>query len=126
MMFRLAYIGAPPTIGSPAAIAPPATANAMPAAALSNLIFMIRAPLGVSPRASARPWPARRTFPLRTRTSIGCSLVHPFSYQAGNPFEWTRKHPRGTLYLGKMGSRTTALSSVGVLIEAAGRGSQAA
>ena len=52
--------------------------------------------------------------------------MHPFSYQAGNPFEWTRKHPRGTPYLGKMDSRTTALSSVDVLIEAVGRGSQVA
>jgi hypothetical protein len=35
------------------------------------------------------PWPVRRrTFPLRAQASIGCSLVHPFSYQAGNPFEW--------------------------------------
>ena len=34
--------------------------------------------------------------------------------------------PRGTLYFGKMDSQTTALSSVGVLIEAVGRGSQVA
>jgi RNA polymerase sigma-70 factor, ECF subfamily len=52
--------------------------------------------------------------------------MHPFSYQAGNPFEWTRTHPRGTLYFGKMDSQTSALSSVGVLIEAVGRGSQVA
>jgi hypothetical protein len=52
--------------------------------------------------------------------------MHPFSSQAGNPFEWTRTHPRGTLYFGKMDSRTAALSSVGVLIEAVGRGSQVA
>src|SRR4029077_9462515 len=44
MMFLLAYIGAPPTIGSPAAIAPPATARATTAAALSSLNFMMRTP----------------------------------------------------------------------------------
>src|SRR5215467_8744925 len=40
MMFLLAYIGAPPTIGMPAAMAPPATAKATTAAVLSNLIFI--------------------------------------------------------------------------------------
>src|SRR5262249_15767377 len=49
----------------------------------------------------------------------------PFSCQAGNSFEWTCEPPPATLCLCKMDSRTTALSSVGVLIEAAGRGSQA-
>src|SRR5262249_53880394 len=53
MMFRLAYIGAPPTMGSPAAIAPPATARAITAAVLSSLIFMIGAPFGLSSWASA-------------------------------------------------------------------------
>src|SRR5262249_30557368 len=49
MMFLLAYIGAPPTIGLPAAMAPPATAKATTAAVLSNLIF-IAAPFLLLPR----------------------------------------------------------------------------
>ena len=52
--------------------------------------------------------------------------MHPFPYQTGNSFEWTRERPPATLYFREMDSRSTALSSVGVLIEAVGRGSQVA
>jgi len=52
--------------------------------------------------------------------------MHPFPHQAGNSFKSTRSRPRLTLCLTKMDSHTTTLSSVGVLIEAVGRGSQAA
>jgi RNA polymerase sigma-70 factor (ECF subfamily) len=52
--------------------------------------------------------------------------MHPFPSQTGTSFEWTRKRLRVRLCFPDMDSRTTALSSVGVLIEAVGRGNQVA
>src|SRR6516165_11524037 len=56
MMFLLRNIRAPPTIGSLAAMAPPATAKAITALALINLIFIVGTPFSVRPRASAGPY----------------------------------------------------------------------
>src|SRR5262245_34754863 len=92
MMFLLAYIGAPPTIGSPAARAPPATVRAIAETALSSLIFMMRAPFCLVAGLGC-PWSMRRTSPLRAQEPIGCTRLHPIFYRAGNSFEWTCEPP---------------------------------
>src|SRR6516164_9688603 len=83
MMFLLSNIGAPPTIGSLAAIAPLATAKAITALALSNLIFIVGIPFSVRPRLR-RALSVRRTPALRAELSIGCGVMHPFARRRGN------------------------------------------
>src|SRR5215467_6231891 len=83
MMFLLSNIGAPPTIGSLAAMARPATAKAITALALSNLIFIVGTPFSVRPRASAA-LSVRRTPALRAELPIGCGVMHPFARRLGN------------------------------------------
>src|SRR5215469_5522397 len=88
MMFLLAYIGAPPTIGFPAAIAPPATARATTAAALSNLIFITRPPCLIrrGPRPAFDQRGEQLPYGQECRSdATGCIHSHPSERLEGGP-----------------------------------------
>ena len=65
MMFLLAYIGAPPTIGSPAAIGAARDRKSDHGSSAEQFDLHDENSFPISSRASDCPWPVRRTSALR-------------------------------------------------------------